>query len=657
MKKQWFGMMTVLAGGLLVGSASASTVAVPLGNGTGESGTQVGAGAFNTVKNGLSAQAGTLWGVANTADVAGMLYATYSDVAGAELPGTIQAGIYTFTAAVGNNGDGASFAGLNDLSSGTNTAQGVVAGFFTTLQTGTGAANSDKADANKNNMHTEFNAVSGVTYTPPTEADPGNDAWTTWTFTWEVAEGSPVIGTDPYIGVYVRTGANGGGNGFWDDSTLAYISAGAGNIPPSAFGQEITLFPDSSTNLTLTGSDFEGSELTYEVTGFPANGSLVTNGALPNLIYTPDAEFQGIDTFTFIVNDGEDDSEPATITITVTNQAPTAASLNASTFVDADLNIILIGTDPDNGPSGLTYDYTAPAHGSLSGTAPNLIYTPDTGYVGDDSFTYTVNDGLASSAVATVSITVKEALIWGPTISVNFYVGDDSDAQADHELTGSEAAGLNNSTNWNNINCGNGGVNSDPLPTTVLSDDSGNTSAATLEQIGTGSMFVGYAASAASAEQELGLPGTDHDQLFNSYLGLNDSTDIDGISITGLGPEYTGQGYKLIIYADTDRRGTGNNPRQSEYTVTPFGESAIVVFNEDDDVSATPTYNTFDGTYIESDGVEDGADYSNYVVVSNLTASSFTIAVRSPDGGRGGISGFQIVANAPLVTSIENFGV
>ena len=50
---------------------------------------------------------------------------------------------------------------------------------------------------------------------------------------------------------------------------------------------------------------------------------------------------------------------------------------------------------------------TQPAHGSLSGTAPNLTYTPAANYNGADSFTFKVNDGQADSAAATVSITVS----------------------------------------------------------------------------------------------------------------------------------------------------------------------------------------------------------------------------------------------------------
>ncbi len=51
---------------------------------------------------------------------------------------------------------------------------------------------------------------------------------------------------------------------------------------------------------------------------------------------------------------------------------------------------------------------TPPENGTLSGTAPNLTYTPNSGYRGADSFTYTANDGVVDSAPATVSITVNE---------------------------------------------------------------------------------------------------------------------------------------------------------------------------------------------------------------------------------------------------------
>jgi hypothetical protein len=69
--------------------------------------------------------------------------------------------------------------------------------------------------------------------------------------------------------------------------------------------------------------------------------------------------------------------------------------------------ITLTATDPNNDP--LTYTVlTQPAHGTLTGTAPNLNYNPDTDYVGADSFTFKANDGIVDSNTATVSITVND---------------------------------------------------------------------------------------------------------------------------------------------------------------------------------------------------------------------------------------------------------
>jgi hypothetical protein len=70
-------------------------------------------------------------------------------------------------------------------------------------------------------------------------------------------------------------------------------------------------------------------------------------------------------------------------------------------------SITLTATDPNNDP--LTYSIvTPPAHGTLSGTAPNLTYNPALDYVGPDSFTFKANDGTLDSNVATVSITVQQ---------------------------------------------------------------------------------------------------------------------------------------------------------------------------------------------------------------------------------------------------------
>src|SRR3989344_7806612 len=84
---------------------------------------------------------------------------------------------------------------------------------------------------------------------------------------------------------------------------------------PVANAQNVTVSKNSSVNITLTGSDPEGSTLTYMVTTNPAHGTL--SGTAPNLTYTPTANFTGTDSFTFKVNDGSLDSTLTTVLVTV----------------------------------------------------------------------------------------------------------------------------------------------------------------------------------------------------------------------------------------------------------------------------------------------------------------------------------------------------
>jgi hypothetical protein len=123
--------------------------------------------------------------------------------------------------------------------------------------------------------------------------------------------------------------------------------------------------------------------------------------------YTPVANYNGPDSFNYTIADGKGGTASATVTITVTavNDAPMAHAQSVSTSEDTANPITLTGSDVEG--SSLTYNIVvAPAHGTLSGVAPNVTYTPAANYHGPDSFTFSVNDGLINSAPATVSITV-----------------------------------------------------------------------------------------------------------------------------------------------------------------------------------------------------------------------------------------------------------
>lgn len=177
------------------------------------------------------------------------------------------------------------------------------------------------------------------------------------------------------------------------------------NDPPVATAKSVTLTEDTPVGVTLAGTDTEGSALSFTVLTQPTKGTL--SGSAPNLTYTPALNATGADTFTFRVSDGSANSAAATVSLNITavNDLPVAIARSVSATINTALPITLTGTDAEG--SALTYAIvTPPAHGSLSGSAPNVNYTPATGYTGPDSFTFRVNDGTANSAVATVSITV-----------------------------------------------------------------------------------------------------------------------------------------------------------------------------------------------------------------------------------------------------------
>ncbi len=187
---------------------------------------------------------------------------------------------------------------------------------------------------------------------------------------------------------------------------IDFIGTANNNHAPVANAQAVTTAEDTPVSITLTGSDADSDPLTFSVTSAPSHGAL--SGTAPNLTYTPAANYNGADSFQFVVNDGKVNSPAATVSLTINavNDAPLANAQAVTTNEDTSLAITLTGSDVDGNP--LTFALTSsPAYGTLSGTAPSLTYTPDGNYSGSDSFTFKVNDGTIDSAAVTVSITVN----------------------------------------------------------------------------------------------------------------------------------------------------------------------------------------------------------------------------------------------------------
>ena len=178
------------------------------------------------------------------------------------------------------------------------------------------------------------------------------------------------------------------------------------NQAPIANPQSISTSEDNPVDILLTGSDPDGDLISYTVTSSPTHGML--NGAAPNLVYLPESNYNGPDSFAFVVNDGLANSNSAVVNIEISsiNDTPMADSQSITTRQSTPVTITLSGSDIEG--DVLTCSMVIPPeHGTLTGTAPNLIYTPTNGYAGADSLSFIVNDGELDSTPATVSITIN----------------------------------------------------------------------------------------------------------------------------------------------------------------------------------------------------------------------------------------------------------
>ncbi|SFR31623.1 gliding motility-associated C-terminal domain-containing protein [Robiginitalea myxolifaciens] len=152
----------------------------------------------------------------------------------------------------------------------------------------------------------------------------------------------------------------------------------------------------------------------------PANGTVtIDDNGTPNdpsddiVSYTPDADFNGTDTFDYTVCTSSGDCSTATVTVTV-NPVVDAEDDFAATFVNTPITIDVLVNDNDI-PNVGTLTFTNPANGTVTvndnGT-PNdpsddtLDYTPNPGFIGTDTFTYTLCDdqGRCDSAIVTVVV-------------------------------------------------------------------------------------------------------------------------------------------------------------------------------------------------------------------------------------------------------------
>jgi uncharacterized lipoprotein YbaY len=228
------------------------------------------------------------------------------------------------------------------------------------------------------------------------------------------------------------------------DSNIATVTlnvSAVNDAPTVASAQSVTTTEDVAVTFDLNaGSDIENDALTYVKNTNPINGVLNCVGAASrSCTYTPDANFSGVTSFTYVVNDGAANSNLATVSISVTgiNHAPTLPILQTIAAVeDTPLTFnVVAGSDTDN--DTLNYvKLSNPTSGGLTcdgGAARTCQFTPALNFNGMISFTYKVNDGTIDSNISTVEINVA-AVNDAPTLIASQSVSTNEDVAFSFDL-------------------------------------------------------------------------------------------------------------------------------------------------------------------------------------------------------------------------------
>ena len=171
-----------------------------------------------------------------------------------------------------------------------------------------------------------------------------------------------------------------------------------------------TTLVDTPVTGNLLANDVVSAGDSIELSSMPSHGTVVLDITTGDFTYTPDAGYIGSDEFIYTVKDatGNVTSAPVSIAVLAANEPPAATDDQFEVEAGQTITDWVTYNDADpEGESFVVVEHTEPAHGTLTiGNTGLFTYTPATGFVGEDSFEYTIVDPRGATSTATVTITV-----------------------------------------------------------------------------------------------------------------------------------------------------------------------------------------------------------------------------------------------------------
>ena len=483
------------------------------------------------------------------------------------------------------------------------------------------------------------------------------------------AVGEATYGNVTISGTSVRFNATRGSAGESDSFTYTITDADgetstatanftiSANTNPNAINDKVTYAEDASAaeiEVLTNDTDSDGDSVTVLLINTdPEHGAAeVSNG---KIFYAPTANYNGLDSFTYIVKDGQGGRDEATVAITVTsvNDAPALVNDTLTVDVGSSANVVsVLDNDSDVDADDLSISSVTDAlHGTATLTAGVLTYTPEAGYTGSDSFTYKVSDGTDEST-GTVNITVSAGNTM-PTIAADSstivedsknqqvdVLANDSDADSDTLSVASVTQGENGT-----VTLSSGSVFYTPNANFTGTD--GFTYTAT---DGNGGLSSARVAMTVTAVDDDPTPVNDTLDSVEAGSGqiqidlISNDSDVDGdtISITAVGAAL----YGTVTYsAGTIYYQPGSSVQSDIFTytlsdgtneATGYASVDIVAANNAPTGAVTITggtqpYQTLTvgNTMADSDGIGDFSYqwYADSVLIPGETATTYTVSL------------------------------
>jgi PKD repeat protein len=207
--------------------------------------------------------------------------------------------------------------------------------------------------------------------------------------------------------------------------------------PPTVTNVSFTTDEDTELSFTLSGTESESLPLTFSLTTNPQNGTASLEGA--NVIYNPNANFNGSDTFNYNASSTNGTSNLGTITITVTpvDDAPSTYDIETTTDEDTSVDITFTYDEVDNDQVTFTV-VNNPSNGSVTIANNVATYTPTADWNGTDTFNFEIQDSSSKSIInqATATIVVNAvndapvcfsttaSVDYGSTVTINMNCTD-----------------------------------------------------------------------------------------------------------------------------------------------------------------------------------------------------------------------------------------